>query len=68
MAKGEAWWSTIVVVPARRASAPPDHADQWIDDGSRARSRRHHTRWRICTKVSGGSRRYGIPRASDEYR
>src|SRR5712691_643445 len=68
MALGEAWWSITVVVPERRASMPPTRAEARIDSSSRARSRRHHTRWRICRKLAGGASEYGIPLARDEYR
>ena len=62
-----------VVVHDRRGSGEQrvgaaDHAESHTASSSSARSSRHQTRCRICTKFAGGSSRYGMPRASAEYR
>ena len=63
---GDAWWSTIVVVPASSASRPPRSAEARTEASSRARSSRHQTLWRISVKLPGGASRNGMPRAKAE--
>jgi hypothetical protein len=55
MKLGEAWWSTTVVVPERRASRPPERAEARTDSSSRARSSLHQIRCRISVKLAGGA-------------
>ena len=66
MALGEAWWSTIAVVPRSSASSAPSIADHLIISRSRAQSSRHHTSSRISWKLCGVRGGAGIPRASAE--
>ncbi len=66
MAFGEAWWSTIAVVPASSASRAPSIADHRIISRSRAASSRHQTSSRISRKVLGVRGGAGMPRASAE--
>ncbi len=66
MALGEAWWSTMAVVPRSSASMAPSIADQRIISRSRAASRRHHTWSRIWVKSVATPGGAGMPRASAE--
>ena len=66
MAEGEAWWSTMAVVPASSASTAPSSADQRTSSRSRARSSRHHIWSRISVKSVGVAGGAGMPRASVE--
>src|ERR671911_1183274 len=68
MADGEAWWSTMAVVPASRASTAPSSADHRTSSRSRAASTRHQIRSRISVKLVGVAGGGGMPRASVEYR